>query len=234
MNVADAVSAAGRTQAGPVRAPSPALETPALGAPALRHRLFDLSIALVVLPLLLPLMLAVAFLVSAQDRGPIVFAHLRVGRGGRMFRCWKFRSMVVDAEARLQQVLDTSPAAREEWDRDHKLRDDPRITRLGRFLRSSSLDELPQFYNVLVGEMSIVGPRPIVRAEISRYGRRFDDYCRVRPGITGLWQVSGRNDTSYRRRVAIDSHYARGKSVVGDIAILARTVPAVLARKGSY
>jgi lipopolysaccharide/colanic/teichoic acid biosynthesis glycosyltransferase len=142
--------------------------------------------------------------------------------------------MLVDSDARLRQLLAESPEARAEWERDHKLRNDPRITALGSFLRRSSLDELPQLFNVLTGEMSLVGPRPIVTAEVKRYGRRFGHYCSVRPGITGLWQVSGRNDVSYRRRVAIDTCYAQRQSLALDLRILVATIPSVLLRKGSY
>jgi lipopolysaccharide/colanic/teichoic acid biosynthesis glycosyltransferase len=142
--------------------------------------------------------------------------------------------MAADAEARLAEVLRNDPEARAEWDRDRKLKNDPRITPLGDFLRRSSLDELPQLFNVLRGEMSLVGPRPIVFDEAVKYGRHFRHYCAVKPGITGLWQVSGRNDVSYRARVALDSLYARKKSAVLDGWILLATIPAVLCRRGSY
>lgn len=191
-------------------------------------------VALIALVFLAPVMIAVGLMVFAQDGGPVLFAHRRIGRNGRYFYCLKFRSMAVDAEQRLAQLLASDPAARAEWERDHKLRDDPRVTRLGSFLRKSSLDELPQLINVLRGEMSLVGPRPIVDAEIPKYGRRFESYCAVKPGITGLWQVSGRNDTSYRARVAMDCIYARQRNVLMDGMIIAATVPAVLMRKGSY
>jgi lipopolysaccharide/colanic/teichoic acid biosynthesis glycosyltransferase len=194
----------------------------------------NVTLAVIALAFLLPVMLAVAFAVYLQDGGPILFAHRRVGRNGRRFYCLKFRSMAVEAEERLAALLASDPAARTEWERDHKLKDDPRVTRLGAFLRRTSLDELPQFINVLRGEMSLVGPRPIVEAEIAKYGRRFRDYCAVKPGITGLWQVSGRNDTSYRTRVALDCVYARRRSVGLDARIIAATVPAVLTRRGSY
>ena len=197
-------------------------------------RLLDVTIALCVIIFALPLLAMIALSVIAQDRGPAVFAHERIGRNGRMFRCFKFRSMVLDSEQRLKELLERDPQARAEWARDHKLRRDPRITRVGDFLRKSSLDELPQLFNVLRGEMSIVGPRPIVTAEITRYGRHFTKYCAVKPGITGLWQVSGRNDVSYRRRVAMDCIYARRKSLAWDIKLLFLTVPAVLFASGSY
>jgi len=197
-------------------------------------RLLDVTIALCAIIFALPLLVMIALSVFAQDRGPAVFAHERVGRSGRTFRCFKFRSMVTDADKRLQDLLERDPQARAEWARDHKLRRDPRITPVGDFLRKSSLDELPQLFNVLRGEMSIVGPRPIVAAEIVRYGRHFPRYCAVKPGITGLWQVSGRNDVSYRRRVAMDCIYARRKSLAWDIKLLFLTVPAVLFASGSY
>ena len=191
-------------------------------------------IAALALLFFLPLMVIVALAVWVHDRGPILFAHRRIGRGGRYFPCLKFRSMATDAQQRLEDLLARDPAAREEWERDHKLKDDPRVTKLGAFLRKTSLDELPQLINVLRGEMDLVGPRPIVDAEIPKYGRRFKEYCTVKPGITGLWQVSGRNDISYRTRVAMDCVYARSKSPALDLWVLASTVPAVLLRKGSY
>ena len=197
-------------------------------------RALDVAIALVTLIFVLPLMGVIAFAILLQDRGPIVFAHRRVGRGGKPFHCYKFRSMAVDAEARLAELLERDSVAREEWARDHKLRDDPRVTPLGAFLRRSSLDELPQLINVLQGTMSLVGPRPIVDAEISRYGKRFSHYCAVKPGITGLWQVSGRNDVSYRTRVALDCLYAKSQSPRLYLWIVVVTIPAVLSRKGSY
>jgi exopolysaccharide production protein ExoY len=193
---------------------------------------FLLALALFIF--ILPLLALIAMAVFCQDEGPVVFAHKRVGRNGRPFSCLKFRSMAADAEARLAQLLRTDPAARAEWERDHKLKNDPRITPLGAFLRRSSLDELPQLFNVLRGEMSLVGPRPIVFDETAKYGRHFRDYCAVKPGITGLWQISGRNDVSYRARVAMDSLYARRKSPVLDAWILLATIPAVLCRRGSY
>jgi exopolysaccharide production protein ExoY len=182
----------------------------------------------------LPLLVFIALLVLVTSRGGIFFGQRRIGHGGRMFTCYKFRSMVVDAEHRLQELLATDPDAQREWLRDHKLRRDPRITRIGNFLRRSSLDELPQFFNVLRGEMSLVGPRPIVVGEIARYGRYLGSYASVKPGLTGLWQVSGRSNTSYRRRVAMDVAYARAKSLRLDITILLATVPAVMGARGSY
>jgi exopolysaccharide production protein ExoY len=191
-------------------------------------------LALTILILTAPLLAAIAVAIFAQDRGPILFGHSRIGQGGRVFSCLKFRSMCVDAEDRLAELLAADEQARLAWDLDHKLKADPRVTRLGGFLRRSSLDEFPQLLNVLRGDMNIVGPRPIVAAEIPRYGRRFASYAAVKPGITGLWQVSGRNDVSYRARVAMDHLYARRRTPALDLWILVKTIPAVLARKGSY
>jgi len=197
-------------------------------------RILDVIFALSGLIFVAPLMIVVAIAIKIQDGGPIFFGHSRIGYGGKSFRCWKFRSMVVDAEARLSALLARDPEARREWEADQKLRRDPRVTLLGRVLRVSSIDEIPQLFNVLRGEMSLVGPRPIVTAEVARYGRRFAQYCSVRPGITGLWQISGRNDVSYRRRVAMDSVFAASLSLSLYLKILFATVPAVMKREGSY
>lgn len=197
-------------------------------------RALDVTLAVIALIVLAPLMLIIAAVIYILDPGPVIFAHQRIGRGGRSFPCLKFRSMVTDADARLRQLLESSAEAREEWERDHKLRDDPRVIGIGRFLRKTSLDELPQLWNVVRGDMSLVGPRPIVVGEISRYGRYFEHYCAVRPGITGLWQVGGRNDVSYRRRVAYDVTYSRLRSCAMNVKIIAYTVPSVLFQRGSY
>jgi lipopolysaccharide/colanic/teichoic acid biosynthesis glycosyltransferase len=194
----------------------------------------DISLALIALIAFTPLMLLVAALVATERSGPILFRHTRIGLHGRHFRVLKFRTMHVDGDALLAAHMAAHPVAAAEWALDHKLRKDPRVTRLGTFLRRSSLDELPQLFNVLVGDMSIVGPRPIVQSEVARYGRFFKAYCSVRPGITGLWQVSGRNNVSYHRRVLMDALYARRKCVAFDIKLILATIPAVLARKGSY
>jgi exopolysaccharide production protein ExoY len=198
-----------------------------------RSRVIDVSLAATALIILLPVLLLIALIIWLHDRGPPVFAHIRIGKGGKTFPCLKFRTMVMDAEQRLSDILRSDPNAAEEWQRDQKLRIDPRITPIGNFLRKTSLDEVPQLFNVLIGQMSLVGPRPIVENEIPRYGRYFKHYCRVRPGITGLWQVSGRNDVSYRRRVVMDTVYCRTKSMTLDLSILTLTVPAVLRRRGA-
>jgi len=214
------------------------VDAPARVRPAEYHddiviRAMDMTIVSLALVFLLPLMVLVALAVYLQDGGPVLFSHRRIGRGGRPFYCLKFRSMTTGAEARLAALLADSPAARAEWGRDHKLRVDPRVTPLGLFLRRSSLDELPQLLNVLRGEMSVVGPRPIVEAEILRYGRRFRHYCSVKPGITGLWQVSGRNDVAYRSRVAMDCLFVKAQGPWLYIWIVVATIPAVIMRKGS-
>jgi exopolysaccharide production protein ExoY len=197
-------------------------------------RALDILGAGVGLVLLSPFFLIVALMVRA-DGGPAFFAHQRVGRGGKLFGCLKFRSMVIDSQARLEALLANDPAARAEWEATRKLKNDPRITRIGRFLRSTSLDELPQLINVLRGEMSLVGPRPVQEAEIDRYyGASAAHYMAVRPGITGLWQVSGRSETSYESRVALDVSYVSRPSMIADLTILLRTPVAVLSRRGAH
>lgn len=203
-------------------------------AQALMIRGFDVTVTAIAIIALLPLMLLIALMVRATSTGPVVFCQKRVGRDGVMFPCLKFRSMVVDAQAQLDRLLAQSEEARQEWERDQKLRRDPRITPIGDFLRKTSLDELPQLFNILVGQMSIVGPRPIVEGEIVRYGSRFGHYCSVRPGLTGLWQISGRNDVSYAMRVRLDSLYAQRRSLSLNVAICFRTVPALLTSRGCY
>lgn len=189
--------------------------------------------ALMLLILLSPLMVVVCFLIWRRDGAPVLFAHYRVGHKGKLFRCMKFRTMLQNSEQVLADLLRDDPAARSEWERDQKLTNDPRITAVGHFLRKSSLDELPQLLNVLRGEMSLVGPRPITVAELTRYGKVRWHYLSVRPGITGLWQVSGRNNTTYDERVALDRHYVEARSVWLDIGILLKTVRVVVAREGA-
>lgn len=218
--------------------PAQPLLPPRRAEPPTRHaaaiRLFDIVVAVTALSLLVPVLLVVALAIKLFDPGPLLFAHKRLGQGGRPFHCLKFRSMTVDADARLARLLEVDPAARAEWAETQKLRSDPRITPVGRFLRRSCLDELPQLVNVLRGEMSLVGPRPIVAAEAARYGRHFPVYCSMKPGITGLWQVKRQDQTSYRRRVAFDLTYARSRSLALNLAILLLTVPSVLRGQGAY
>lgn len=196
-------------------------------------RAYDVAAALGLFVFLSPIMLVVAIAIKLQDGGPVIFKHQRIGKDGTLFNCYKFRSMVTDAEQRLKALLASDPKAAAEWKRDQKLIDDPRVTGLGRFLRRSSLDELPQVINILKGEMSLVGPRPIVSDEVKRYGVYFDAYLSVKPGVTGLWQVSGRNDLSYDERVSLDVRYALGWTVLGDIWLTLKTVPAVLFSRGA-
>jgi lipopolysaccharide/colanic/teichoic acid biosynthesis glycosyltransferase len=188
----------------------------------------DIVFSLAMLSLCSPLLVLLVLLVKITSRGPVFYVQQRVGRGYRQFGCIKFRTMRRDADRILSAVLAASPDLQEEFRNDFKLRNDPRITRLGRFLRRSSLDELPQFVNVLRGEMSVVGPRPIVSQELPRYGKRMEEVLAVRPGLTGLWQVSGRNNLSYRKRVQLDLYYARYRSLKMDMRILLRTIRVVL------
>lgn len=199
----------------------------------LLKRIFDLLAALVLL-VLLALPFACIALLIRRDGGSAIFAHKRVGQSGQQFACFKFRTMHVGAEEQLRILLATDPAVREEWEREFKLRDDPRITRIGQFLRQTSLDELPQLFNVIRGEMSLVGPRPVIQAELACYGEDVDYFLMVRPGITGLWQVSGRNDVDYDTRVYLDTWYVKNWSMWYDVAILFKTIKVVFERKGAY
>ncbi|HVV94026.1 MAG TPA: sugar transferase [Hyphomicrobiales bacterium] len=188
----------------------------------------DLVLASVALVLLAPVMLATALAIRLVMGGPVVFTHPRVGRNGRLFRCCKFRTMVADGDAVLQRHLERDAAAALEWRETRKLRNDPRVTPLGRALRKSSLDELPQLFNVIRGEMSCVGPRPIVGEELARYGTAAAAYLSVRPGVTGAWQVGGRSSLSYEARVALDRAYVQNWSLWGDVVIILRTIPALM------
>lgn len=197
-------------------------------------RIFDITATVIGGILILPVALIVAILIYLDSPGPIVFGHKRVGQGGKEFPCYKFRSMVPNAQEALEIYLKENPEAREEWERDFKLKDDPRVTKIGKFLRKTSLDELPQLWNVLIGDMSLVGPRPIVRAEVEKYGEYINDFYLVPPGITGVWQVSGRSDTTYEERVLMDSWYVHNWSIWIDIVYLVKTVFAVIKSKGAY
>ena len=181
-----------------------------------------------------PILIIIALWIYKDSPGPVIFKHRRIGKNGKEFNCYKFRSMCVDAKERLEQLLKTDPEAKAEWEKDFKLKNDPRITKSGAFLRKTSLDELPQIFNVLKGEMSLVGPRPIIRDEMIRYGEYINDYLMVKPGITGMWQVSGRSDTDYKQRVQLDSWYVRNWSVWLDVMLLWRTVKIVFQCKGAY
>lgn len=197
-------------------------------------RLFDIVFASAALVVLSPVLGILALAVKLQDGGPAFFGHTRIGRHGVPFRCLKLRSMVLNADERLAALLAKDPVAAAEWEASRKLKVDPRVTALGRFLRKSSLDELPQLLNIIRGEMSIVGPRPVVEAELELYGEARAAYLALRPGLTGPWQVSGRNDVSYQARVDHDVFYAANWSLPGDMLIVARTIPAVLRARGTY
>jgi Undecaprenyl-phosphate galactose phosphotransferase WbaP len=197
-------------------------------------RVLDVSVALVAGIFLLPLILIIAAAVKLTSPGHLFYGHLRVGRNNARFRVWKFRTMVNDADTLLAERLATDPLLQIEWDRDQKLRQDPRLTPIGKLLRRFSLDELPQLWNVIKGEMSVVGPRPICEAEIAKYREYFADYTKVLPGISGLWQVSGRNETTYPYRVYLDTYYVNNWSLLLDLRILLRTVKAVLTARGAY
>lgn len=197
-------------------------------------RAMDVALAGFALVVFLPLFVMVALAVRMSDPGPVLYGHKRVGLGGKRFRCLKFRTMAVDGNRILAEHLAADPAARREWAASRKLKDDPRVSRLGRVLREYSVDELPQLLNVLRGEMSFVGPRPVVAQELERFGPHAALYLSARPGITGLWQVSGRSDTTYAERVALDAQYVTAWTVWGDLKIILRTVPAVIGARGSY
>ncbi|MGL4237187.1 sugar transferase [Tabrizicola sp.] len=196
-------------------------------------RALDFGLALTALVLLMPLMLGVALMVKLTSRGPVFFGHERIGFAGRRFRCWKFRTMVVDGDRVLEEHFRRFPSERAVWLAERKLCNDPRITPLGAVLRKLSVDELPQLFNILMGQMSLVGPRPVVADELGNYQQSAGHYLRTRPGLTGLWQVSGRNDACYRKRVALDRVYVRRWSMLLDLSIMLKTVPAVLSSRGA-
>lgn len=196
--------------------------------------IFDMVLTIIGTICISPILICIAIWIYKDSPGPIIFKHMRVGKDGKIFPCYKFRSMCVDAKEKLEELLKNDPEARAEWEHDFKLKHDPRITKSGAFLRRTSLDELPQIFNVLKGEMSLVGPRPIIKDEMERYGNNIDDYLMVKPGIAGIWQCSGRSDTTYQERVQMDSWYVRNWSVWLDIMILWKTIEAVVAKKGAY
>ncbi len=198
-------------------------------------RIFDIAFSVAVLALGAPVFLLIAFLVRLSSPGPIMFSHERIGRGGKRFRCLKFRTMYPDAENRLHDLLKDNPHLKEEWQRCRKLKNDPRVTTIGRFLRQTSLDELPQFLNVLKGDLSVVGPRPVTEEELIReFGPHANRFLTVRPGLTGPWQVSGRSDTTYQKRVRFDIHYIRHRSFFWDLYLIFRTIPAMISARGAY
>lgn len=198
-------------------------------------RLVDIAVGGLALLAALPVMLLIAAAIRIESRGPLFYGGLRWGQGGKQFRMWKFRSMVVDADEALARYLRDNPELRAEWEETQKLRDDPRVTRVGKLLRKTSLDELPQLWNILSGDMSLVGPRPVPKDEAAVYKQvgEFNVYSMVKPGLTGMWQVCGRNDASYEERVQLNTYYVRNWSMWLDLHIMARTIPVVLTRKGA-
>ena len=197
-------------------------------------RFIDIFIIVICLPLLLPLMLILSILVKLTSKGPVFYAHRRVGKNGKEIKCWKFRSMNINSQQMLEEILANDPVRRAEWEKDRKFQDDPRVTKFGKFLRKTSLDELPQLFNILFGDMSLVGPRPVTEPELDKYGKYKDYVLSVVPGLTGMWQVSGRSDTGYEERISFDTYYIQNWSIWLDIWILIKTVWVVLKGKGAY
>lgn len=198
-------------------------------------RTFDILFSLFVLVITAPMLLLIALSIRFFSKGKVVYAHERIGRGGKTFRCLKFRTMYADADQRLIEILANNPEMRKEWEQNHKLKNDPRVTPIGKFLRKTSLDEFPQFFNVLRGDLSVVGPRPVVRSEIQNHiGSKASTILSVRPGITGLWQVSGRSDTSYATRIKLDEKYIQEQSLLLDLKLILKTIPCMVWSKGAY
>jgi Undecaprenyl-phosphate galactose phosphotransferase WbaP len=201
---------------------------------AVVKRCLDVALILLATPVLLLALGIVSAMVMLSSPGPVFYSHRRIRKNGAFFSMWKFRTMCVNSAEVLEEYLSRHPAARAEWNKTHKLRHDPRITPIGSFLRRYSLDELPQLWNVLAGHMSLVGPRPIVAAEVEKYSDSFECYCRVKPGLTGLWQVSGRSELTYDERVALDCQYVNGWSLRKDMRILLKTFNVVINQDGAY
>lgn len=198
-------------------------------------RLFDLFFSSAMLLLLLPILILIAFLILVTSPGKIIYGHRRIGRGGKPFYCYKFRTMYSDSSERLRELLEKNPEKRVEWESTFKLKDDPRVTPVGRFLRRTSLDELPQFWNVLMGDLSVVGPRPVVEEELAiHFKDKAEKILTIRPGVTGLWQVSGRSDTSYALRVSLDELYVDSGSLWMDLSLIFKTIKCVVIGKGAY
>lgn len=212
--------------------PSPLTHAAPIGG--LPKRALDIALVLVGLLLLWPMLLGLVILLKWMDPGPVLYGHRRIGAGGREFRCWKFRTMVVDGDAILERHLRENPAEAKIWKEQRKLLNDPRVTPLGAILRKLSLDELPQLLNVLKGEMSLVGPRPVVEAELEHYGPSARHYLATRPGLTGLWQISGRSDTTYAERVRLDRFYVMNWNLWRDLRIIFLTIPAVALSRGAH
>ena len=197
-------------------------------------RLIDIIAILLCMPFILPIFIILSLLVKITSRGPIFYAHKRVGKNGKEIKCWKFRSMCINSQEMLEKILATDPVRQAEWEKDRKFQDDPRVTKFGKFLRRTSLDELPQLINILLGDMSLVGPRPVTEPELVKYGEYKDYVLSVVPGLTGMWQVSGRSDTGYEERISLDTYYIQNWSIFLDIWILIKTVWVVINGKGAY
>lgn len=198
-------------------------------------RTFDILFSLSVLVLFLPVFLTIMLFVIFTSKGKPVYSHERVSRGGKSFKCYKFRSMYPDADIRLQDLLQNNPALKKEWETCRKLKNDPRVTPFGSFLRKTSLDELPQFWNVLKGDLSVVGPRPVMKDEVVQYyGHKAHKILSVRPGLTGIWQTSGRSNTSYENRIQMDEHYIDNQSFLLDVKLVAKTIPSMICSKDAF
>ncbi|MBR5645803.1 MAG: undecaprenyl-phosphate galactose phosphotransferase WbaP [Treponema sp.] len=197
-------------------------------------RVCDISLIIIFLPLLIPVFLILSLLVKLTSKGPVFYGHKRIGKNGKEFKCWKFRSMNINSEQMLEQILKTDPVRAAEWKKEHKFQDDPRITKFGKFLRKTSLDELPQLLNILAGQMSFIGPRPVTKEETELYNIHKDYVLSVLPGLSGMWQISGRSDSSYDERIQYDIYYIQNWSIWLDIWILIKTVWIVISRKGAY
>lgn len=197
-------------------------------------RVLDFMLLLISSPLTIPLVAVVSLIVKITSPGPVFFGHKRIGKNGKEFKCWKFRSMVIDADKQLEKILAENPAMREEWERDRKFTNDPRVTKIGKILRKTSIDEIPQFFNILTGEMSFIGPRPVTAPELDKYNNKANFILQVQPGLSGMWQISGRSDTGYEERVTLDAYYIQNWSVWLDIWIIIKTVVVVLTGKGAY
>ena len=204
------------------------------GGALLVKRCLDLALCLVAAPFVLVLTFFIAIAIKIDSKGPIFYGHKRVGKNRREIKCWKFRSMGIDSQERLKEILATDPVRAAEWEKDRKFTDDPRVTRVGKFLRKTSLDELPQIWNIFMGEMSFVGPRPVTEPELVKYGSYTDYVLSVQPGLSGMWQISGRSDTGYEERISLDTYYIQNWSVWLDLWIIIKTIWVVLKGKGAY
>jgi exopolysaccharide production protein ExoY len=198
-------------------------------------RSFDICFSLAVMIIFSPVFLLIALAIMVSSPGSVLYSHQRIGRSGTPFACWKFRSMYPDADARLRELLESDIDLKEEWMQTRKLKNDPRVTPFGKFIRKTSLDEIPQFWNVLRGDLSVVGPRPVVKDELVKfYGRKTPIILSVRPGLTGPWQVSGRSNMSYEERVRLDAEYVANRTFLGDLYLILKTIPAMLSSRGAY